>query len=675
MRLPNTLNHKYLDGPHQVQVVNASFKTLTPDQFEMLPDTTAIDLEEADDNWLAGVNSIHVETGPQQLLASLQGKLGARVVQQYNVQTKDRSAALWGLMCSAFRAGCTRDQVFWLAKHSANNKFAQLRYSADRELGKDVLRAEVATRTVVPDSRTLVIQARKLQGGSIEKKQQVFKIVLSCLRSEGEFIRTSEDSCWYIRRDLGRPISIAGRSEYLDMLLDTRYALNSSEIDHTYVTAGLVSFGKTLPITGALAALSYYDLTSNTVLLHSGRKDVFSINADSISKVTDGSYGVVFPWPTGTESVSLQGSLGNETWWDALFGSQLSNVLGFEREEASALLRVWMLFLLFRASAVSRPILSLLGQPGAGKSTLFRRVYALLYGRHRSLNAVTSPDDFDHAVSNDPLVVLDNVDTWERWLPDRLALSSSTSDIVKRKLYTDVDTVVLKRQALVGLTAHSPKFGREDVADRLLVLSFERLKHFDPEGDLIESVLRKRNAIWAAIARDVQQVLRTKQPPVHEAPQFRIEDFARVGHWIATALGIQQHFVSALARVQSGQRGFALEDEHLLVGALRAVISQIHRQGKAATWYSSTALWQLLEAHSEDGVAFSKIYRNSARLGKKLWSLHEALSSQFMIESRFNSAQGARFWRFPQPINGTTTPTQVDESESDATRRVVNSQS
>jgi hypothetical protein len=159
----------------------------------------------------------------------------------------------------------------------------------------------------------------------------------------------------------------------------------------------------------------------------------------------------------------------------------------------------------------------------------------LLYGAYKGIGSATGEESFDFATAYDPLYVLDNVDTWEGWLPDRLALAAGISDVTSRKKYTDGEPYTLRRQAVLGITAHNPKFGREDVADRFLMLAYKRLDHFASESEIISSVLAKRSQLWGAIVNDVQKVLNTPIP-AENLPQFRIEDFAKYGLWIARGL-------------------------------------------------------------------------------------------------------------------------------------------
>lgn len=652
LRLPNTFNYKYLEGPKAVTVKTASLKKYEVAEVELLPESDAPAKLEFD--WLESEIAVP-DIGPQELLESIKDKISAKVYSSYNVVAKDRSATLWALMCAAFRAGLSREAVFHLARNSANNKFATLRFNGDRELAKDILRAEQVVKNNVPNTRSSVYNARMTKGIAYYKRDLMLGIILRAMQAEGEFIRTTDDNIWYIRRDLGRPIIISRHSEYLDMILDLEYGVNASEIEQSFITAGLASYARNLPVSAVTGALSHYDIDTNSIILHTGKKTIFRITKDNIDKGVNGAFGVVFPWITSNEpfAPNMESKV---DWADELFGGCLDNTIEFDKEEALTVLKVWFLFLLFRSAAVSRPILSLFGQPGSGKSTLFRRIYAILYGRQRSLGAVTTPDDFDHSVSVDPLVVLDNVDTWEKWLPDRLALSASTSDITKRKLYTDIDTITLKRQALVGITAHNPKFGREDVADRLLLISFHRLEHFIPEGDIINKLLEKRNDIWGAIIRDIQLVLQVANPPASECPQFRVEDFARVGYRISKALELCDQFRSGLRRVYIGQRLFSLEEEQLLVSAIQSMLTRKKNKGSDNhVWYSMANLWSELELASSDPNTFQKSYRNAIFLGKKLWALQESLKEVFNINWKQDKDRGSRVWQIALKENGGNT--------------------
>lgn len=654
-RVPFTINYKYLEGPQQVEIVNSPLKQYSDEELELLPDPPAFMVTEGDIAFLDDLELEKVEaavggTGPQELFNQLKAKLPASVQSQYNLRQSDRSTALWSLMCSLFRAGVTRETVWWVAWHSQNNKFADLHFNAERELAKDVLRAEATVRAKIPNSRLEVSGIRKLPHASYERRQMLLQLVLATLKSEGEFIHTPEDLSWFIRSDLGRPVQITPHSEWLDMILDLQFGLNGTETDKAYVAYGLNNFCRSLPINGIQASMSHFDKDNHSLLLHTGKKDVLRITAEDVSKTTDGSYGVVFPWSIGNEPFNPQIPPSPIDWAEIVYGSALGNVIGLSPAQARAILKVWTLFLLFREAAISRPIIAFFGQPGAGKSTLFRRMYTLLYGKQRSLAGITTADNFDQAVSSYPFVVFDNVDVPERWLPDRLALSASVSEFAKRKLYTDNDDFMMRRQACVGITAHNPQFSREDVADRLLLLTFKRLENFVPEGDIINSIHNQRNKLWGQIVLDCQQVLRTPLPNYADVPQFRVEDFARMGYWIASALGFGSDFSEAVGLIGRGQKGLNLEQDAVLVQTIHRCLEL----GKLEDWNGAGQLWSQFTTYAPDAHIFQRTYRGPTQLAKKLWALQDSLKEVFTIEWKDDRTRGVRLWRIsgqPQQRN------------------------
>jgi hypothetical protein len=645
LRIPDTFNFKYIAGPQPVEVIDAPLLMHEPVSFEALPEPVVPRANgTADDAWLDAVENIDLEIGPNELLLTFRDKgLSAKVYNMYNTTTSDRSKSLWALMLGLFKCGAERDQVFWLALHSANNKFKDLRTNARRELAKDVLRAQDLIRSGGEGPRDKLLQDRSLTP-SIVRKQTMLARVLEYMKAGGSFMHTIDENAWYVRHDVGRPIRLSAGSRYLAVLMDVEYGLNPTEDEYKFIAKGLENHCLSLPDTTLESNLSWYDHPNRTLYLHSGRRDVFKVTATSVETVVNGTDNIVFPWKPSVEPFRLGNP--DREWAEKVFGHSstgdaLGNLIGLDRAPALAMLKAWMVFLLFRNVSPSRPLLATFGQPGSGKSTLFKKVYALLYGQHRAVSGVTNQDEFDQGASQYPLLVLDNADQWERWLPDRLAQSAGDLEVSRRMLYTDGDNFILRRTAMLGITAHNPKFAREDVADRLLLLTFERLPEdrWLPEQAIKEDIILHRSSIWAGIVADVQRTLSSPLP--ERGPNFRIEDFARIGLWITNATGDAPKFVNALKQIRYGQRSFSLEEDSMLVSALRRLVSS---SPEGLTDRSPGQLWGGLERYSLDKQAFAMAYKNSQALGKKLLVLQDALKLIFDIEWRYNSEVGTRLW-------------------------------
>lgn len=913
VRVPETQNNKYTVGPQYVRIVRVLGKTYPNQTFENLPSSEELygkdvstDINEEDLNWAEA--ALVQDIGPQEMLSRVRSSIPT-VVARYNIVQKDRSAALWALNMSLFRAGLSKEQVFYIAYNSPNNKFKELRFGGIRELAKDVLRAQLAIKIQLPDIKSKIREARKLGDSPIERSEYIARCVREHLEKLGDFIHAADGSAWFIRNDTGLPINISARSEHLLNLLDNVFGVNASEKESSYINHNLVATIADLPVTGKVSTLSNYDHDLRTFTLHTGRKDVLVVSEHGIARKVNGYNGLIFPWRLGNNAISPTYQEHERSWDSELFDDCLDNVLNIDKDAAKAILKVWLLAVLLRDGLSSRPILALFGAPGcisadtileinrnkhtrsytikelyeaqhgnwnhnikskiqsvkddivawrtisnvvysgkketytvkvtgqkpfrvtkdhrfltvdgykrleeltvgsnviirgdnlkglgrssnyrtevaakyhpharmkmvgkygpygniykyravyeaeingltykefcwiinknpvkaatltylpkdvvihhkdenpfndkfenlevkkkldhdkkhghnnvrnfgehsglfdtleaeiesidyygeeetydiqmeddeapnflvnnvvvhnSGKSTLFRRIYILLYGRERGLSTITKEDDFDHAMANDPLVVLDNVDSTVRWLPDRLAATVAPTEITKRKLFTDGDIYVIRRQAMVGITAHNPQFGREDVTDRLLLLTFDRLEHFKPENVIYDRIMKLRNILWGDILSDIQTILRTPMPR-EGFPQFRIEDFAQYGHWIATALGIQEQFSRGINKVKAEQRSFNLEADMGLIDAIDRMLEQ-----EPIVECTAGHLWVRLRRYSRDEKSFDRRYLNSVSLGRKLWTLIDSLRELYDVE--WTTKKGVRVWTITKKI-------------------------
>lgn len=643
MRVPNTLNYKY-DPAQRVRVTTHNGDTYNPLDFGIFPiddGTRNVGTFTISEEWVQ--NALKVPAGYGTIVDlwdATKDKLAKGTDVYMYTLAPDRSAALWRLELELFRAGLPPEHVFALAYSSVNNKFLDLRYNSELELAKDILRAQVEIASGPRGIRDRVNEQRRQNSPISVRRQTIAAMVRNQMETHGKFVHARGGTLWYVLHDEGKPIPLSRVSTQLNVILDTMFGLNATEAEHNYVVADLINHTAALPADGEIGSLSYYVAETNTLLLHTGKKDVIRITPDNIDMVTNGYRNVVFAWnDEASFDPALDAQL-SEHWSNLLFEDALANVAidSLTQTQALALMRSWLVTILLRNMIVSRPILAVLGQPGSGKSTLFRRIYALLYGPHKAVSGITSAEDFDFQLASDPLLILDNLDTWERWLPDRIARAAAISEIKKRKLYTDTDTVTMRSQAMLGISAHNPKFGREDVADRLIIIMLERLRGFKSESGIMQHIGNMRNELWGAICQDVQRVLREPKPT--KIPQFRVEDFAELGQRIANALGYADDFYSAITTLVVQQKGMVLDEDSMIVD----IIDKYTRNPNAKPDEYKTparlwAQWELLSSHG----TFGRQYGNSIKLGKKLWAMQDALRARFDVQYKMEDK--TRVWR------------------------------
>src|SRR5437870_1547410 len=269
-RLPGTRNFKY-DPPHTTRLLETSSERTFP--LEEIEDfVRGVDVSAPshaiDESWVQNPPA-SLPKGPRETLEKYKGAIGSRAFSYYTTRQPIRHTALWGLMSALFRAGASRDEVYWIAKHSPNNKFADSRYSGERDLAKDVLRAETSTTVDKQDIKTTLIMAEKLQGTVNDRKRLVAKIVHGHMSGRGEFLTTEDERSWYLHSNAGRPILLGKHSERLDAMLQSTYGLNAADGLQPYVINELISETLSQGRRAKGAVLSSYTLVPEpTLLLH-----------------------------------------------------------------------------------------------------------------------------------------------------------------------------------------------------------------------------------------------------------------------------------------------------------------------------------------------------------------------------------------------------------------------
>jgi len=639
MRVPGTFNYKYCtDSKLEAQpvfIIPTSVKLYDPSELDVLPEVSKQSAK-IDLHFIAS-EPPNLTIGPNELLETVKKDIPSKVYAQYNIVAKDRSAALWALMCSLYRAGLSREEVFYLAYHSANNKWL----SHPRELQKDVLRAEVVSADLSHDAKEIIANVRKVTGTQAEKHRNVLQSVQSLMTDMGSFVKTHKGGI-YVQKTTGAPIELTRNNENLQTYLGKTFGLNPTEKEQQFVAAGLTMYSRAITMTTEAGALSHYDLKSNTLLLHTGRRDVIRITPDFTETIVNGN-GIVFDWIQDADPFAPVYD-SNYDWAKELF--TLYNTQDLTLEEFITTMRTWTLFLLFRSLSSARPILLLHGQPGSGKTTTAKRIYTLIYGQHRKVSALSSFEDFDNTVSNLPFVFYDNADSFLPWLPDRLAQSAGAIDVGKRKLYTDNEAFTIKRDAMIALTAHNPRFLRPDVVDRLIKINLDRYddNDFVSEQQLIHYVTKNRNLIWGAIVNDVTTILNTPKVLEPTVP-MRISDYTTIGEWFAEALNCRTSFITAMHKLRKAQKFTDLEEDQILA---QAIVDYAVRSKHANEYRVPGAIWLELLMYTGDMQSFQRLYKNAQNLARKLSVLQTSLKDLVDIDSQ----QGPiRTWRIRKVTN------------------------
>lgn len=647
VRVPGTLNFKYTNGPHEVQVLTSSLAQYTPEDIDLLPNIPAAVLSIQDNDFPETASQLTLPVGPYELINSVRDKIPAGVFNDYMNKTvgvdvpEGRSGRLWALMCALFEAGLDKTQVFWIAKHSANNKFVtDLRYNADRELAKDVLNAEQRVKIKPVDIKAIIDKVRnnpapQIAGGALFKRRQVLGAVKFAMETTGKFVKVTAGLPYFVPNDTGRPIPLTAGSEHLRASLHLKYGINSADPEYKYIHDGIIDQGVSIDQEIQESTLSFFE--NDVLYYHTGKRDVIKISAkEGIQHVNNAECGILFPWHEIFEPVAPDFK-SDVDWATAVFGD-LHNTTNMEPKHARALLKSWLIFSLFRSQISTRPILAFFGPPGAAKSTIPHRIYALLYARRLAVSGVTGAADFDTTSSRLPIYCIDNLDSYVAWIIDKLAQAIGNADIVKRKLFTDVDIIRQRRQAMLIVTAHQPKFTREDVTNRLLLIVLDKIVEnaLLDETPMITNIVGNRASLWGSILNDVLTVLRTPKLTTSTI-KWRIQDFCTIGEWIAEALGHREDFNAGLSALLDTQATTLLQQEEMLSQALMCIDSN----GPV----TAQQLWDMLLIQvGGNQQAFIHTYKNAIKLSQKLITMKSALEHIVDIHQELDPITHLRKW-------------------------------
>jgi hypothetical protein len=170
------------------------------------------------------------------------------------------------------------------------------------------------------------------------------------------------------------------------------------------------------------------------------------------------------------------------------------------------------------------PVLVLLGEPGAAKSTLLELLKSLVDPNKAPLR--TPPRDARDmfvAANNGYLIAYDNLSDLREWLSDMLCRLSTGGGFGTRQLYTDDEEMLFDAMRPVALTAVDNVVARGDLTDRSLFLTLVSIP---------DDKRRRRKELLSAFERDRPEILGALLDIVayglRELPKTKLKEYPRM---------------------------------------------------------------------------------------------------------------------------------------------------
>lgn len=192
----------------------------------------------------------------------------------------------------------------------------------------------------------------------------------------------------------------------------------------------------------------------------------------------------------------------------------------------------------FMAGKFARPISVFAGEKGGAKSTMTRLINDLVDPTEADLLSVPKKeDDFAITLQKHWFAGFDNVSVISKEQSDWLCKGATGGALEKRKLYTDIGSIVCKFQSCISINGVTLPLEADDVLDRSLLFDIQRI---EPEKR------KKEEILWAEFSEDKPYILGaifkiiSKVLAVDEVQKLdkltRLADFEAKGYIIAECI-------------------------------------------------------------------------------------------------------------------------------------------
>lgn len=480
------------------------------------------------------------------------------------------------------------------------------------------------------------IQASEEVKGNV-KKDRIAELIISEFLNIGKFYK-AENQYYLFLNEEKRLICISNESFEIKTLF-TKWGLNASEGLYKYVLNEVLAYCSEYAQSVEIYRYAYYAHEKFSLYIYNGEKEVLKITPNEISTIENGDEGIMFVELKNYQPFKIVGFNKKINYVSKYLTNKLnvdtySCMLNSNTQRKVA--TIWFYSLFFESIMKTKPIFTVIGEKGSGKTTFLRRVGQVLFGSKFDVTSVSNDcKDLDTIITNNYYVVIDNLDNPTKNLNDTLARIATGQTIKKRVYYTTNDEVEYDVKCFVALTSRTPQFTRDDVADRLVCIYLERYSVFQDESHLKKQAMSERNEIMSYVINKLQKIISRlyKSKDICFEVAFRMADFAVFALKTAkdeTEINELKKIFSTMIKIQNE---FTLRDDVLYV-ILQEFVANVENRDQRFTSAKLYEEFTKIAATKSLLKAFEQVYKNPKAVSTRLKNIKNNLSDEIIIKTQ-----------------------------------------
>jgi len=413
----------------------------------------------------------------------------------------------------------------------------------------------------------------------------------------------------------------------------------------------------------------YFNENDGCFLIPTANNQLLRCSEGEIKEIANGSEGVLIKPSDEVDPFSfIKNPKKNNIKLQEILADGLScpetSSFFLNNEEAAFLLEIIIFFILFCQSMPTRPIILVRGEKGTGKSTLFKMLGLLIYGKYFKLSLIPrGRRDLEVEFANNTFCCFDNVDrSLKQSQKDVLAAVATGCGMRTRQLFTTGKQKRYSPLPVIGMTTRTTPFSADDddLIERQVIFQLAKRDSFTPETKIIRKVLQNRDSIMSSVVNKIPSVLKglKTDSPIDVGP-FRMADFSDFAEKVAIPIfknrysneEIEKRLVKVFVKLRASQQAVLCANP--LHYVLDDYVNKEVKNSKPITILTSDLFNKLITIDKKMAYGFSKSCKNLISFGKLLKnnaSLFEARYGYSSKRGSNNKLEHTFSYESPEPL-------------------------